>query len=166
MRQIHLLTFPQSVRKSGIYGTSLAHHRRPTASVDFISLTKADVWRQLQMEQYFQQMKRLLRYQRRGAKNGPNRLGQVRIQTLSHELNEREIATLVWEFDPFFSLLILMALQTYDKGLLNIFNSWFSIGIASAKSWSWPSHVKPSAWFDLTCLYMISRKHPKESMTI
>ena len=86
------------------------------------------------MEQYFQQMKRLLRYQRRGAKNGPNRLGQVRIQTLSHELNEREIATLVWEFDPFFSLLILMALQTYDKGLLNIFNSWFSIGIASANS--------------------------------
>ena len=95
MRQIRLLTFSQSVRKSGIYGTSLAHHRRPTASVDFISLTKADVWRQLQMEQYFQQMKRLLRYQRRGAKNGPNRLGQVRIQTLSHELNEREIVTLV-----------------------------------------------------------------------
>ena len=71
------------------------------ASVDIVSPTEADVRRRSQMEQYFQQMKRLLQYQRRGAYNGSNWLGLVRIQTSSHDFNEREILIVIWKFDPF-----------------------------------------------------------------
>ena len=95
LRRSRLLTFSQSVRKSEFYGTSLALHRPPMASVDIVSPTEADVRRRSQMEQYFQQMKRLLQYQRRGAYNGSNWLGLVRIQTSSHDFNEREILIVI-----------------------------------------------------------------------